>query len=304
VSLDAACHFYILDRPPMKTHHLLTLLPLLGLASMAAVAHVQSNGAPMGHTQAPGELTCNRSGCHVGPALNSGPATLSVDLGTATGYQPGMVYPVTVSLTQPGVQRFGFQMLALQDDDTTNAGTFRITDATRTRILDGLQQFNGRQYVTYTYPGTAPAAPGEGRWTFEWQAPVGTSSPVSFYTAAVVADNDGTDQGDTVYTKVLTLPALPTAQEPASAEALASTLYPNPSHGVLHLRYMASGKGGTRIALQSTTGTQRLELLSRMDPPGQHTWSADLRGRLPAGSYVLQLTQGARSVSHPFILLP
>jgi hypothetical protein len=288
----------------MKLHHLLVLLPAMGLASMAAVVHIQSNGAPMGHTQAPGELTCNRSGCHVGATLNSGAANLSVDLGGAVGYQPGVVYPVTVALSQPGTRRFGFQMLALQDADTSNAGTFRITDSVRTRILDGLQQFSGRRYVTYTYPGTAPAAPGLGRWTFEWQAPVGTSSPVSFYTAAAIANDDGTDQGDTIYTHVLTLPAMPTAQATPSDDALASTLYPNPSHGVLHLRYQSTGQGATRIFLQSLADHRRMELLSRRDAPGPQSLSADLRGYLPAGAYLLVLTQGQRVAHHPFTLLP
>lgn len=288
----------------MKIHPQLLPLPLLGFVLVAAVANIESNGAPAGHTNAPGELTCDRSGCHVGAALNSGTAALSVDLGSMQGYQPGVVYPITVRIEQLGRERFGFQMLALNDADTTNAGDFIATDSVRTKVITGTQQFAGRRYMTYRFPGTQPLSTGVGKWTFLWQAPLTANGPVSFYTAAAAANNDGTDQGDTIYTKVLTLPVLPVARTEAAATALSSTLYPNPSRGMLHLSYLSEGKGLTQIYLQSTSGAQRVQLLSRMDPPGAQRLTADLRGLIPSGSYLLVVKQGQRAACHPFVLLP
>ncbi len=259
----------------------------------------------MGSTNAPGELTCNRSGCHTGNALDSGGAVLSVDLGNATGYTPGAVYPVTVELAENGKERFGFQMLALKADDSTNAGEFTITDSARTKIITGINQFAGRSYVTYKFPGTAAVAPGIGRWTFEWQAPTGTQSPISFYTAAAVANNDGTDQGDYVYTKVLTLSALPTAAAPSLVEADGRAIvYPNPSDGRVQIAYSAKGTGLTRIHLLDLATHRDFLLLTRKDASGPQKWASDLRGQVPAGTYLLTITQGSSTDCHTLILLP
>lgn len=288
----------------MKIPKWLVATPILTLLLAATVYDIQSNGAPMGHTNAPGELTCNRSGCHTGNALNSGGASLSVHLGSTPGYAPGMVYPVTVEVSQSGKERFGFQVVALKDVDTTNAGTFLVTDSARTKVIAGVNHLTGRYYMTYKFPGTAAVAPGVGRWTFDWQAPTGTSSPITFYTAAAVANNDGTDQGEYIYTQVLTLPALPTAAPPASSQMATSTLFPNPTTGILHISYASTGKDPTTLHLCHLATRQTLQLQTRRDPPGTQQLTLDLRGLVPAGSYLLWISQGTHSHCHKFLLLP
>lgn len=277
-------------------------LALVSLLAMTAY-DITSNGAPIGHTNAPGELTCNRSGCHVGHDLNSGDAILSVDLGNGQAYQPGAIHEVTVEIAQDGKERFGFQVLALKDD-TTNAGTFIVTDSVRTKVSIGTNQYAGRNYMTYRFPGTVATSPGHGKWTFQWQAPSNTTSPVTFYTAAAVANNDGTDQGDYIYTKVLTLQALPTSEEPQVQPLEFSSLYPNPSTGTVNISYHSTGRGSTTIHLQNPLTQSTLQLLSRKDPAGIQHFSTDLRGSLPVGTYLIWISQGPNTQCHKLILTP
>src|SRR5688572_16616394 len=121
---------------------------------MAKLPEASSSGAPAGHTGAPGELTCSTAGCHDDNFLNNGGAILNIDIGAAAKYTPGQSYPVKISITDPSVTRFGFQIVALADNGNSSAGTFQITDARRTQLTKNPRKFAEREYVTYTFDGT------------------------------------------------------------------------------------------------------------------------------------------------------
>ncbi|MBL4624951.1 MAG: T9SS type A sorting domain-containing protein [Flavobacteriales bacterium] len=161
---------------------------------------VSSTGAPANHTGAPGENTCTKSGCHSDGILNSGTAISTLTIGNSiTEYQPGATYDLSVLITDPAVVRFGYELTAIVDSDSSFAGDFTVTDLDRTQILPGTNEFVGRKYLTYTYNGTEPTNPGEGEWMAQWTAPSVDVGPVTFYLASVAANNDFTDDGDDVY---------------------------------------------------------------------------------------------------------
>lgn len=158
-----------------------------------------SSGAPGSHTGAPGEQTCATSGCHDDNAVNSGTASVSIDLGGATNYLPGHTYPVKIKIADANVVRFGFQIVAL-DNNNMNAGTFVITNSNSTQIIKNDHAFIDRDYVTYTFSGTDANGPGTAEWTVNWIAPSSGNSPVTFYAGLVSANDDMSDKGDHVYT--------------------------------------------------------------------------------------------------------
>lgn len=168
---------------------------------MAKLPEASSSGAPAAHTGAPGEATCSAGGCHDDNAVNIGSAILTIDMGTAN-YTPGHTYPVKISITDPSVTRFGFQLVALTNANS-NAGTFHITDTKRTQIIKNQRKFADREYVTYTFYGTDAVAAGTAEWTMSWTAPSSDTGPITLYAAGVSADDDESDQGDHVYTKQL-----------------------------------------------------------------------------------------------------
>jgi hypothetical protein len=189
----------------MKKKIVLSLAVVIPIFIMA-FADRSSSGAPASHTGAPGEKTCATAGCHDDNALNSGAAKLTIGVasGGVTKYVAGQTYPITIRISDANSSRFGFQIVAL-DQTANNAGVFAITDPGRTQFMVNQHELADRKYITYTFSGTDATSSGAAEWTVNWTAPATTSGNVTFYAAAVSADDDGTDKGDVVYTTNNTL---------------------------------------------------------------------------------------------------
>jgi len=186
-----------------------------------------SNGAPAASTGAPDEMHCSNTGCHSTFAPNTGIAELSAVIeGGVTQYELGKTYPITVSITNPGLVRFGFQVVALKNSDNANVGTIKVVDAQRTQIIPGYGTTIDRRYITYTYDGTNAVSTGLGKWSFEWTAPETNEGAVTFYIGAVAANNDGTDAGDNTYSKRITL----------ESPVVSWSVYPNVSSAVFSIQ--------------------------------------------------------------------
>jgi hypothetical protein len=286
-----------------KKTHLIATIGILFVGT-GWIIDTKSNGAPVASTNAPGELTCNRSPCHTGSPLNSGPGNLSLVIaGAEEGYLPGETYDVTVTMAQAGIERFGFQTLALHDQDTTNAGTWTITDELRTRISSGILQYEGRKYLTYRYAGTTPVAPGHGQWSFQWTAPESNTGPITFYSAAVAANNDGTDQGDLAYTLQHTLaPSVFASVEESQPSRSHVRLFPNPTANDLRIHYTTEILGTTTIHLTDPLSRKSELLMQNMDTPGEHEVRISLKGRYAAGTYLVTITNNGTTSSHKLII--
>lgn len=168
---------------------------------VAASPERSSSGAPGAHTGAPGEQTCATSGCHDDNTINSGQASLSIEVGSSIeNYVPGKTYSVKVSISEKNVKRFGFQLLALNKSTLASVGTFQIADAGRTQLVKNTQAFTDREYVTYSFNGTDATSEGMSEWLVNWTAPATDIGPVAFYAAGVSANDDMTDKKDHVYT--------------------------------------------------------------------------------------------------------
>ena len=195
----------------IKTKHIvITLCVAVSIAIMAMMPDKASSGAPASHTGAPGEGTCATGGCHDDNKINSGAANLSIDLGQITHYIPGKTYPIKVRIAEGSVIRFGFELVALVNSDTSNAGSLHLSDAYRTQLTKNQYSMLNRQYVTYSYDGTDAVSTGLGEWVVNWKAPLSNVGPITFYASGVSADDDETDKGDYVYTtsKVLSSQAV------------------------------------------------------------------------------------------------
>ncbi|HLC83292.1 MAG TPA: Reeler domain-containing protein [Bacteroidia bacterium] len=169
--------------------------------AIAASPERSSSGAPGAHTGAPGEQTCATSGCHDDNSINSGKASLSIEVGSSvTNYVPGKTYSIKVSMSEKNVKRFGFQLLALNKTTLSSVGTFQIADPGRTQLVKNTQAFSDREYVTYSFNGTDATSDGMSEWIVNWTAPSTDIGPVAFYAAGVSANDDMTDKKDHVYT--------------------------------------------------------------------------------------------------------
>lgn len=288
------------------------LILLSGFAIVAAMAFMSSgediplsSGAPVGSTNAPGELTCGKAGCHTGANgannINTGAGVLSVTSPQdMTRYMPGATYDITVMLEETGVERFGFSLTAL-DEQGNKAGTLIVTDHQRTQIFNGSHQFANREYMTYRMAGTNPYQQGKGKWTFQWRVPDEPAGKVTFYLAGVSANNDATDDGDLVYTQ--TMSSMAVAADIASTEREQDffTVYPNPVKDKIRIRLNSTDIQRGAYTLYNVNGNNIKYVNGMYNSTLSQEITIPVEG-LPGGVYFLRLGNGNKQATTKIFL--
>lgn len=165
-----------------------------------------------GKTGSPGETTCQS--CHADFALNSGPGTISISNSGMNNWQyvPGQTYPITLTVTQVGMTKFGFGLECLTSANL-NAGTLSIVDPNATKLLgklvNGVNRINATHTLNGTYNNDSQS------FIVNWTAPPAGTGPVTFYFAGNATNDDLTTSGDYIYsasqqvTELLCLPPDP-----------------------------------------------------------------------------------------------
>jgi hypothetical protein len=163
------------------------------VASPARVAY--RDGPPPGFSSGFGEDNCQA--CHFGDSVNIRPGRLSIS--APERYSPGETYPVTVTLTRPGMKVGGFQLTARFAERGAQAGTLTIAEGDRDRMK--VQADRGVQYAHHQRAGAQLTAPDVVRWTLRWTAPAGGGGGAVLFNAAGNAANaDESQFDDFVYT--------------------------------------------------------------------------------------------------------
>jgi hypothetical protein len=163
-----------------------------------------SSQPPAGHTNSPVDgQTCAKSNCHSGSAQVDNSGFIDLDIGTnpqpqnnldGFSYTPGKTYNLLVDLTALQTSEFGFQLSTLGPNNN-QAGSFSIINSGNT----SLQTQNNIEYIGHQSAG------GNATWLVEWTAPAAGSGAVTFYVAANGANGDGTNNGDDIYIKDITI---------------------------------------------------------------------------------------------------
>jgi hypothetical protein len=155
------------------------------------------------HSGAPDEVNC--SGCHSG-SINTGPGTVNYNIGSNTGtYIPGYIILMTVSISEENVNQFGFQTVALQASNNTNAGNFTLLDDENTRLIEDNHNGSDRMYVGHTVCGADAETVDNIEWEFEWQAPDENVGDIEIYLSALATNHNHSTTGDNTYFQTITL---------------------------------------------------------------------------------------------------
>lgn len=245
-------------------------------------------GAPAGATGSPGDnnLTCARSGCHAGTASpQAGLISSNVPL---SGYVPGETYQITVSITQNGISKWGFQA-SPQNSNGVLLGTLTLTDPSRTRFIG-----TGNKYVTHTTGGNSGAT-GSTSWSFNWTAPSVGTGPVTFYTAAMAANGNNATSGDQVFFDNIVINedfTISVNDQQAKSEI---SIYPNPAQG--SELFINKLKGNESLIIRDMQG--RIVLNTGFSAAG--TTQAVNIDKLPKGAYILELSGESGSKVKRFI---
>ncbi len=264
---------------------------LFVFAFTSVLADTLSNSAPASTTGAPGEANCTTSGCHDSYTLNSGSGSASLSMGS-NSYTPSQTYHLTAEVDYPQWERFGFQLVAIRDKDSSNVGTLVCTESNRTQLISGVGKNYNRNYITYTYDGTQAVQTGKGKWEFDWTAPATNEGNVTFYLAAIAANNDGNDLGDYCYTKALSLSASPLAVNNAENDMQFNIYHSNenmivsyqlngPENIIVDIYDVQGNKVRNSYTYKQSTGKQQLQFTT---------------SQLASGIYFVKLEAGNKTV--------
>ena len=157
------------------------------------------SGGPEGFGQTPGQ---NCTACH---DFNEGPGGVEL-FGVPQRYRSGVVYDLTVRITDPQQKAAGFEISA--EGTAVHLGDFMLLDAIHTRFAEG---GSTGDYVTHTLAGrndsTANWAANGGSYDYflAWQAPAVDAGSITFFTAGNAVDNAHADNGDRYYADYATI---------------------------------------------------------------------------------------------------
>jgi uncharacterized protein (TIGR03437 family) len=183
----------------------------------------ESKTPSIGYTGAPADhagqdcSTCHNS---FGAANSDKSGSLQVTFSVAGGgYVPSVQQDIHIVVQRPGSSIWGFQVtIREQNNESMSAGTFAIPTAS---MNEQVVCEDGSQYGSATACGTttatqfaehdqAPMATGSYAFDVLWTPPSQEVGRVDVYVAAVAGNQDGTPQGDYVYTSKQTLENLGT----------------------------------------------------------------------------------------------
>src|SRR5262245_26582135 len=186
------------------------------LSVIPTLVYSFASGPEPRKTGAPGDQTCAQATCHVGTEVNSNGNKIEVTFEGSANYVPGQRQRITIRVTEPrngatGV--FGFQMTARLASNETNgqAGRFTTAEAnTFVQCNDGSPRdsapLNGTCREGQTVEFIQHAATKQtGEWVVDWTPPATDMGPVRFYVASNVANGNGQNTGDKIYTSNFTL---------------------------------------------------------------------------------------------------
>ncbi len=273
-----------------------SLFTLVILFSSAIEKVQKSSGPPSCNAGEPPNNT-NCTNCHNDGVVNTGSANIVFDLGGAdTDYVAGKTYTITVSVSKPGMRRAGFQSIALQDNNNKiSPGKIVLTDAARTQLIDKNIPHSGgcleeeRVWIEHTYAGNSSNDSGISRWSYKWTAPSAGVGAITFYLAALEANNDLSETGDQVYTIKKTITGLPVGIN--EAELMASFII---SASATEINIMSTIYPPEKIALFSTKG-ELVKQWTKDEIPMQTTTRLSTEN-IPKGVYFVKLMGSFGSV--------
>lgn len=162
--------------------------------------------------------------CHSGSSTQVDWITTNIP---ESGWVPGQTYIITLNASHGTAPKIGFELTAENSSEKT--GSFKITDADRTRL-----SFSDKS-VTHKSAGTTPID-GTLSWEMEWTAPEVDKGEITFYAAINAANGNGSTSGDTIFTSSLTLAQDATTTGIPNSETQTFKIFPNPAKQFINVQ--------------------------------------------------------------------
>lgn len=231
----------------MKNTRTIIIVSILGVLLLSF--GILNKSGKAGFTGSPGEGTCAGAACHGSFALNSGPGSVTISTNIpGNEYTPGTTYQISIKVKQIGQTLFGFGCEVLDGSDQP-AGTFIVTDATRTQQLNAT---NGRPNMTHKLNGGL--SNDSAVFTFDWSAPASNVGDITFYFTGNAANGNGNATGDYIYSGTYTITSTSTVGVNEQNEQVFALSAFSTGEEQLNVRYALKHAGIVQIALVSMDG--------------------------------------------------
>ncbi|HSH65326.1 MAG TPA: choice-of-anchor V domain-containing protein [Bacteroidia bacterium] len=263
--------------------------------------YIKVAGAHPGATGAPGDGSCADKGCHTGNVIQDDNTVNSLIFPTADStYVPGQTYLITLKVKNPGIERFGFQIVSLWDSNNNNAGTLKVKETTRTQALT--HKISGssdtRYEITHKQSGTPAITTGNTEWTFNWTAPATAQGTITMYYATNSTNNDGQNSGDNIrLSKFKLKPATPSGIDEYMNQNDVTAFY-NTQGGFLDLKYSLKKQCTVKISVMDGIG-QQIYTTDNVEQksPGTVSEKITLPAHTSSGIYFVNLRYENNSVT-------
>lgn len=262
---------------------------------------LKSSGSHISSTGAPGESTCAAAGCHDDATIDRDDNYVVTSLVLGNGektFKPATQHHLTLRAQKAGVNRFGFQIVAL-DTNNRSVGSFSLPvpqGAARVQLQSGTINKSMRYYVTHTMAGIQPTRAGEAEWRFLWTSPLDYSGKVTFYYCVNVTNTDDNKTGDHLY---LGSPAF-LAEGTTGVKETGDDVRLYPTIAGTHLT-VERAAGFPDDAILNVVSLQGITLLKKSLASSGNSVILPV-DNLPAGIYSAVISSGAGSSTRTFVI--
>ena len=253
-----------------------------------------SGGAPAGRTGSPGDGGATCTTCHTGTASPSSTQIITSNI-PASGYIAGQTYTITATVSQTGINEFGFQ-ISPQNNSGALMGTIINTSPSQTQVLNS-------KYITHTSGGIAGTSNSK-TWSFNWVAPAAGSGDVTFYGAFNFSNNNGTGSGDIIRTNTLTTTENTTTNLVEFGQnGFSVSVYPNPIRNEATVALNSLDAGTAQYTIYNSQG-QAVSRSERLNiPSGNSTITLDQMNSMQTGIYRLVMVIGEKEIVKSLVKL-
>ncbi len=199
----------------------------IGFIFISLPSTTYTGGAPASYTNAPTTGTnreANCTSCHTGTLQTSGTNYNNVSFSgnfTGSGYIPDSTYTLTLSYTQTGKTKFGYQLTCLSNNNLMAGSFATISGNNKSSLISGTTAAGTRQYMRQTSAGTSGS--GSASWSFRWTAPSSNLDTVTIYAVLNSTNSNGAFSGDVIIArefKIAPSTLLPSATASATNDTI------------------------------------------------------------------------------------
>jgi hypothetical protein len=216
-------------------------------------------------------------------------------------YNPDSTYIITVTVTQTGMTKFGFDFEALLGGDTLNAGTLAImTDSTNDQIMQ-YTELNDTNLndVTHTLAGITGV--GTKSFSFLWTAPATGAGAVTFFVAGLANNTISSKLGAYVYTDSLVLIQSTVGIAEKAAKNFNLSVFPNPTSENLNVQFSLKGISSVNMDMLDINGSKVADLISENGMNGVINKTFDV-STLAKGIYFVRLNINGESTIQKIVV--